>query len=142
MLRLGGGSLPTHELQAEAKDLKTDTPMKIVQWVRFGPGAFVRMVGVALGVVPLDQQTRPLHAVVVRQAGFGRAGPGDVDGVQGRGAVPRQWRHRVGHPAVIETGHHEMRGILPQEFQPAQQLDGFRQRAPRRPGRFCGSEAP
>jgi hypothetical protein len=47
MLRLGGGSLPTHELQAEAKDLATDTPMKIVQWVRFGPGAFVRMVGVA-----------------------------------------------------------------------------------------------
>jgi hypothetical protein len=47
MLRLGGGSLPTHELQAEAKDLKTDTPMKIVQWVRFGPGAFVRMVGVS-----------------------------------------------------------------------------------------------
>jgi hypothetical protein len=47
LLRLGGGSLPTHELQAEAKDAKTDTPMKIVQWVRFGPGAFVRMVGVA-----------------------------------------------------------------------------------------------
>ncbi|MBV9970283.1 MAG: hypothetical protein JO228_09885 [Xanthobacteraceae bacterium] len=47
MLRLGGGTLPTHELQAEAKDAKTDTPMKIVQWVRFGPGAFVRMVGVA-----------------------------------------------------------------------------------------------
>jgi hypothetical protein len=47
MLRLGGGSLPTHELQAEAKDIKTDTPMKIVQWVRFGPGAFVRMVGVS-----------------------------------------------------------------------------------------------
>jgi hypothetical protein len=47
MLRLGGGSMPTHELQAEAKDAKTDTPMKIVQWVRFGPGAFVRMIGVA-----------------------------------------------------------------------------------------------
>ncbi len=47
MLRLGGGTLPTHELQAEAKDVKTDTPMKIVQWVRFGPGAFVRMVGVS-----------------------------------------------------------------------------------------------
>jgi hypothetical protein len=47
MLRLGGGSMPTHELQAEAKDAKTDTPMKIVQWVRFGPGAFIRMVGVA-----------------------------------------------------------------------------------------------
>jgi hypothetical protein len=47
MLRLGGGSLPTHELQAEAKDGKTDAPMKLVQWVRFGPGVFVRMVGVA-----------------------------------------------------------------------------------------------
>jgi hypothetical protein len=47
MLRLGGGSLPTHELQAEAKDAKTDTPMRIVQWVRFGPGAFVRMIGIA-----------------------------------------------------------------------------------------------
>ena len=47
MLRLGGGSMPTHELQAEAKDAMTDTPMKIVQWVRFGPGAFVRMIGIA-----------------------------------------------------------------------------------------------
>jgi len=47
MLRLGGGSMPTHELQAEAKDAKTDTPMKIVQWVRFGPGAFVRMIGIS-----------------------------------------------------------------------------------------------
>jgi hypothetical protein len=47
MLRLGGGSMPTHELQAEAKDARTDTPMKIVQWVRFGPGAFVRMIGIA-----------------------------------------------------------------------------------------------
>jgi hypothetical protein len=47
MLRLGGGNMPTHELQAEAKDAKTDTPMRIVQWVRFGPGAFVRMIGVA-----------------------------------------------------------------------------------------------
>ena len=47
MLRLGGGSMPTHEIQAEAKDAKSDTPMRIVQWVRFGPGAFVRMIGVA-----------------------------------------------------------------------------------------------
>ena len=47
MLRLGGGSMPTHELQAEAKDAKTNTPMSIVQWVRFGQGVFVRMVGVA-----------------------------------------------------------------------------------------------
>jgi hypothetical protein len=47
MLRLGGGSMPTHEIQAEGKDAKTDTPMKIVQWVRFGPGVFVRMIGIA-----------------------------------------------------------------------------------------------
>jgi hypothetical protein len=48
MLRLGpNGNQPTHEMQAEAKDAKTDVPMKLVQWVRFGSGGFVRMVGVA-----------------------------------------------------------------------------------------------
>ena len=47
ILRLGGGSLVTHELQAEAKEASTDAPMKLVQWVRFGPGTFIRMVGVA-----------------------------------------------------------------------------------------------
>jgi hypothetical protein len=47
MLRLGGGSTPTHELQAEAKDAKTNVPMRIVQWVRFGQGVFIRMIGVA-----------------------------------------------------------------------------------------------
>jgi hypothetical protein len=47
MLRLGGGNLPTHELQAEGKDGKTGTPVKLVQWVRFAPGGFIRMVGVA-----------------------------------------------------------------------------------------------
>lgn len=40
-------NLPTHEIQAEAKDAKTDTPMKLVQWVRFGGGAFIRFVGAA-----------------------------------------------------------------------------------------------
>jgi len=47
MLRLGGGALATHELQAEAKEAFTDTPMKFVQWVRFGSGSFIRMLGVA-----------------------------------------------------------------------------------------------
>jgi hypothetical protein len=47
MLRLGGGSLPTHELQAEAKDGRTGAAMKLVQWVRFGAGGYVRMVGIA-----------------------------------------------------------------------------------------------
>ena len=35
------------EIQAEAKYAKSDTPMKLVQWVRFGGGAFIRFVGVA-----------------------------------------------------------------------------------------------
>jgi hypothetical protein len=47
MLRLGGGALATHELQAEAKEAFSDTPMKLVQWVRFGSGSFIRMLGVA-----------------------------------------------------------------------------------------------
>jgi hypothetical protein len=47
MLRLGGGTLPTHELQAEAKEAFTDTPMKLVQWVRFGSGTHIRMIGIA-----------------------------------------------------------------------------------------------
>jgi hypothetical protein len=47
MLRLGGGNFPTYELQAEAKEAFTDVPMKVVQWVRFGAGTHIRMVGVA-----------------------------------------------------------------------------------------------
>jgi hypothetical protein len=47
MLRLGGGNLPTHELQAEAKEAFTDTPMKLVQWVRFGSGTYIRMIGIS-----------------------------------------------------------------------------------------------
>jgi hypothetical protein len=37
----------TYEIQAEAKDPKSDAPMKVVQWIRFGNGAFVRFVGIA-----------------------------------------------------------------------------------------------
>lgn len=47
MLKLGGGAIATHELQAEAKEAFTNTPMKLVQWVRFGQGSFIRMVGIA-----------------------------------------------------------------------------------------------
>jgi hypothetical protein len=47
MLRLGSGTLMTHELQAEAKEAFSDTPMKLVQWVRFGSGTFIRMLGIA-----------------------------------------------------------------------------------------------
>ncbi|HEY1545180.1 MAG TPA: hypothetical protein VGG01_22505 [Xanthobacteraceae bacterium] len=45
MLRLD--NKPTHEIQAEAKDAKTGTPMKLVQWVRFANRAFIRYVGAA-----------------------------------------------------------------------------------------------
>ena len=45
MLRLD--SLQTSEIQAEAKDPKSDAPMKLVQWIRFGNGAFIRFVGIA-----------------------------------------------------------------------------------------------
>jgi hypothetical protein len=47
MLRLGGGNFPTYELQAEGKEAVTDVPVKVVQWVRFGVGTHVRMVGIA-----------------------------------------------------------------------------------------------
>src|SRR5258707_1026718 len=47
MLRLGGGTLVTHELQAEAKEAFSDAPVKLVQWVRFGSGTFIRMLGIA-----------------------------------------------------------------------------------------------
>jgi hypothetical protein len=47
MLRLGAGNFPTYELQAEAKEVFTDAPMKLVQWVRFGAGTHIRMVGIA-----------------------------------------------------------------------------------------------
>jgi len=45
MLRLDNQQ--THEIQAEAKDVKSGAPMKLVQWVRFGNGAFIRFVGIA-----------------------------------------------------------------------------------------------
>lgn len=46
MLRLGGG-LHTHQIFAEGVDAKTEKPIKLVQWIRFGTGAFLRLVGIA-----------------------------------------------------------------------------------------------
>lgn len=45
LIRLGGTH--THEIQAEGKDLKTGVPMRLVQWVRFGTGGYIRLVGIA-----------------------------------------------------------------------------------------------
>lgn len=45
-LRLSGG-MKTHQIFAEGKDAKDGTPIKIVQWIRFGSGAYLRVVGAA-----------------------------------------------------------------------------------------------
>ena len=45
LIRLGGQQ--THQLMAEAKDAKTDTDIKLVQWLRFGNGAYLRFLGIA-----------------------------------------------------------------------------------------------
>jgi len=45
VIRLNG--MQTHQILAEAKDAKTDADIKIVQWVRFGNGAFLRFLGVS-----------------------------------------------------------------------------------------------
>jgi hypothetical protein len=44
-LRIGGQ--PGHQLIAEAKDDPTATPVTMVQWLRFGPGRFLHMFGLA-----------------------------------------------------------------------------------------------
>jgi hypothetical protein len=41
------GGLQTHQLLAEAKDTRTGDNVKLVQWLRFGNGAFIRFLGVA-----------------------------------------------------------------------------------------------
>jgi hypothetical protein len=50
----------------------------------------VGVVGVALGVVVLDEQPRALQPVIQWRAGLGGAGPGQVHGVQ-RGVVSVAW---------------------------------------------------
>jgi hypothetical protein len=41
------GTMQTHEIQAEGKDAKNGVPMRLVQWVRFAPGGYIRLVGIA-----------------------------------------------------------------------------------------------
>ncbi len=55
-LRIGGQ--PGFQTLADAKDDKTDTPIKVVQWLRFGTGAFMQMIGVARADVWNDEFTR------------------------------------------------------------------------------------
>ena len=42
-MRIGG--LPGYEIRAQAKGLN-DEPLSLVQWLRFGGGSFLRIVGV------------------------------------------------------------------------------------------------
>jgi hypothetical protein len=44
-LRIGGQ--PGQEMLVEAKDAKSETALTLVQWIRFGPNGYMRMLGVA-----------------------------------------------------------------------------------------------
>jgi hypothetical protein len=44
-MRIGGQQ--GHEILVEAKDLKTDADVTLVQWLRFGPGGSLRLLGAA-----------------------------------------------------------------------------------------------
>ena len=38
---------PGYEVRAEAKNIQTNDDIQVVQWIRFGPGGFVRILGLA-----------------------------------------------------------------------------------------------
>ena len=44
-LRIGGQ--PGYQTMAEAKDARTGTDVMVVQWLRFGSGGFLQMIGIA-----------------------------------------------------------------------------------------------
>jgi hypothetical protein len=44
-MRIGGQ--PGYEVRAQAKDIQTGGDIEIVQWLRFGTGAFMRILGIA-----------------------------------------------------------------------------------------------
>jgi hypothetical protein len=46
MLRVTGQ--PVHEIRAEARDVATGTPVSVVQWIRFGPNAYLHIIGVTM----------------------------------------------------------------------------------------------
>ena len=55
-LRIGGQ--PGHQVIAEAKDDPSQTPVTMVQWLRFGPGRFLHIFGLARTEVWPDVFTR------------------------------------------------------------------------------------
>ncbi len=44
-MRIGGQ--PGHEMRVTGKDAKSGADVEVVQWLRFGSGAYLRMVGFA-----------------------------------------------------------------------------------------------
>jgi hypothetical protein len=44
-LRLGGQS--GYQTMAEAKDARTGADVRVIQWLRFGGGGYLQMVGIA-----------------------------------------------------------------------------------------------
>jgi hypothetical protein len=54
-------NLPVIEIRATAKNMRGD-PVKLVQWVRFGAGGFIRIVGV-VGENGWDQMFDRFRAV-------------------------------------------------------------------------------
>jgi hypothetical protein len=44
MIKVDG--MPAYEIRAEAKDAVTGAPLVIVQWLRFGAGSFVQIIGI------------------------------------------------------------------------------------------------
>jgi hypothetical protein len=55
-LRIGGQS--GYETLAKAKDLQGETDMMVVQWLRFGTGGYMQMVGTARADIWTDVFTR------------------------------------------------------------------------------------
>lgn len=55
-LRIGGQ--PGFQTLAQAKDSKSDTDVMVAQWLRFGSGAFLQMVGIARADVWGDELNR------------------------------------------------------------------------------------
>ena len=56
-MRIGGQ--PGHEVRAQAKDVQTGADVELVQWLRFGTGAYLRILGFA----PKEKWPRHVHAL-------------------------------------------------------------------------------
>ncbi len=55
------GSQPGYQTLAKAKDGQTDTDVMVVQWLRFGSGGFLQMIGIARADVLAGRVHAPAH---------------------------------------------------------------------------------